>query len=387
MYVKNELKSCSGCGLCAQVCTRKAIIMKAGEDGFVYPHIDETLCTDCGACRKICPFDSSYVSEKRILASYAVKHEDDVRRQSSSGGFFSILSDYILENGGVVYGAVWTEKFAVKHIRADQVAQRDQMRSSKYLQSQIYEIYEPLKKDVVAGKLVLFTGTPCQCAAISRLFGKTKPENLWIMDLICHGVLPQSFFDAYLKDIQDKYPSKTIKKVNLRDKRYGLQAVGIEMSDGTVYHSEDDYFYKAYAFRALQRESCFSCTCTKETRFGDFTVGDFWGSKQNASEFHDELGISLVLVNTEKAKALYQILCEHMNHIPVPSDAYVPYQPNLRAPTVRVGRADSFLMYYRKHGYKKTMHRFFDVTLIRRINSFGYKTLRKIFRKWRCGNG
>lgn len=381
MYVKKENRTCSGCGLCAQMCSQRAITMTVGKDGYLYPTINESLCTKCGACERICPFDKKYVSENSILESYAIKHSDEIRQQSSSGGFFTLLSEYILKNNGVVYGAVWTSDFSVTHIRADNPADRDRMRSSKYIQSRIDHIYEPLKKDVASGKLVLFTGTPCQCAAISKLFGKNSPENLWIMDMICYGVLSQKFFNEYLQDIQSKHSNVKIEKVNLRDKRYGVQTVGVDFDDGSTYHGDDDYFYKAYSFHALQRESCFTCPCANEERFGDFTVGDFWGSRQSRPDFHDELGISLVIVNTPKAGALFQELKKEVVSIAIEKNVYMPYQPNLRKPTQKGERAERFRKYYRKHGYKKTMHRFFDKTLMRKINSSIYSFLKNILRK------
>jgi coenzyme F420-reducing hydrogenase beta subunit len=281
----------------------------------------------------------------------------------------------------VVYGAVWSEKFAVTHIRATTKIDRDRMRTSKYVQSDIHLVFESIKNDVATGILVLFTGTPCQCAAVTRLFGKQEPENLFIMDMVCHGVMSQEFFDAYLADVCQKHPGQEIEAINMRDKRYGWQMIGIDFADGTQYHSEEDYFYKAYAAHALQRPSCFNCTCAIEKRFGDFTVGDFWGVQKSHPELYDELGVSLVLVNSPKAQEIYCQLEQNVVSVPIEPKDYLPYQPNLSSPTPRGKKADKFASYYNKYGYKITMHRFFDVTFMRRVNALGYKLLKKFLYK------
>lgn len=381
MLVHDSLSQCSGCGLCAKVCKQGAITMVWQADGFYYPSIDSAKCTNCGACKTVCPFQDAGFTGFKTIQAYAVKHCDPVRQKSSSGGFFTALSDYVLQNSGVVYGAVWDDDYSVTHIRADNVADRDRMRGSKYMQSNIAKVFTPIKADVSAGIPVLFTGTPCQCAAIVRMFGKEQPDNLLIMDVVCHGVLPQSFFKSYLAQIKERHPEKTVEAVNLRDKRYGLEAVGITFTDGSVYHSKQDYFYKVYAMHALQRPSCFACTCAAEGRFSDFTVGDFWGIQHSHAELQDALGVSLALVNTPRAEKIMSSLAEKLQCVAVQPEEYLPYQPNLRKPTQRGGNAEKFVHYYTKHGYQKTMHRFFDVTLARRINAAGYKVLKKILHK------
>lgn len=377
MWVKKNAALCSGCGLCASICQQKAIAMVLDQNGFMYPQIDETRCTHCNACVKVCPFQQSNDGGNIPLASYAVMHTQTVREKSSSGGFFTALSDHILSQKGVVYGAVWTDEYAVTHIRADNACDRDRMRSSKYVQSDITGVFSQIKADVAANIPVLFTGTPCQCAAITKMFGGKQPENLYIMDVICHGVMPQPFMHAYLQHVCKKN-GKQMTAVNLRDKRFGWQTVGVEFSDGTVYHSEDDYFYQAYAMHALQRPACFSCACAKEARFSDFTAGDFWGIQKNHPELYDDLGVSLVLINSQRARALLSDLGEDIKIVPVRPEDYLLYQPNLRKPTEYGKRAEEFSKYYQKHGYEKTMHRFFDVTLMRKINTLGYSILKKL---------
>lgn len=250
------------------------------------------------------------------------------------------------------------------------------MRSSKYIQSEINEIFDTIEADVSKGKLVLFSGTPCQCAAIYRLLGK-KYDNLILVDNICHGVLSDRLFQDYLEHLQKTHNGAAIAKINLRDKRYGWQQVGASFENGEEYHDNKDYFYRIYATHSLQRESCFFCPYAREERIGDFTVGDFWGCKQNLPDFYDELGISLVIINSEKAEKLYTELSKGRISRELRKEHYFSYQPNLTMPTKKGSRATQIRDYYDKYGFEKMTHRFFDDSFAKRVK----KRLYKIFKK------
>lgn len=304
--VKTENGQCSGCGLCVDICKKNAIAMKEAEDGFKYPVIDEALCVNCHACAKRCPFDKNkcgYLASNSTLESYLFKHKQDIRKESASGGFFTLLSDAILKKGGVVYGAVFDRTYRVIHVRTDNKLARNAIRGSKYVQSNISEdIYKAIIADVKSNKTVLFTGTPCQCAAVTELFHGEIPQNLIIMDLICHGVLSERLFQEYIADVKRRNKEHSnISKINLRDKEFGWQESSVTFADGYKHHGKQDYFYSIYSMNALQRDSCFECVYSQHKRVGDFTVGDFWGIKDSYPDLYDDLGVSLVLANTERA--------------------------------------------------------------------------------------
>lgn len=380
---------CSGCGLCVSQCKTNAIKMKKMEDGFFYPIINQTICVRCWECIEICPFKEEKrdkIAIHQTLVSYLFKHDEDVRKESASGGFFTLLSDYVLEKKGVVYGAIYDELYHVVHIRTEQKAIRDRMRGSKYSQSNISpQIYELLRKDVESERIVLFTGTPCQCAAVVELFGEDTPRNLILLDLICHGVLSDQLFQEYINNVKrTNQEHSDIIHVNLRDKELGWEKASVTFADGYKHCGENDYFYSIYGMNALQRKSCFHCFYAVNKRVGDFTVGDYWGMEKYYPEFYDKLGVSLVLVNSERARnILPQLLSSNSNIIikEIAKREYEVFQPNLTQPTPYKKKADRFKQYYYKHGYDNTTKKYFYINWRRKLYNEGYFALRRIYRK------
>jgi len=195
-----EYENCTACTACMTVCPEKAIEMKEDEEGFLYPVIKAEYCNECGVCGSVCPMinhskdkDSSYE-----IKAYAIKHQNqNVLRQSTSGGMFTALSDYVLQNKGAVYGAILDNSFRIKHIRATTEAERDLMRGSKYVQSDLGNVFSDIIKDLRENKQVLFIGTPCQVDGLKHILSPTiDKRNLILVDIICNGVpSPGLFFD------------------------------------------------------------------------------------------------------------------------------------------------------------------------------------------------
>ena len=189
---------CNGCEACANICPRNAIKMIRDAEGFAYPEINRELCDDCGKCDAICPalnFTKTF-PEKIPKTFLAINPDENIRRQSSSGGVFSALSEIILRGGGLVFGAAFDKKFHVVHTCARTLDELENLRGNKYVQSQIGDVYRQIK-DALESTEVLFVGTPCQCAALKNFLG-SKPENRLTVDIICHGVPSPSWWDNYI---------------------------------------------------------------------------------------------------------------------------------------------------------------------------------------------
>ena len=200
VYDKKEL--CSGCGACSHNCGLNAIQMKSDEEGFFYPVINQELCVDCGKCRRLCPFVKGNTKDG-IPKVYAAKNLSDTDRlHSASGGIFTLLSNIVFRNGGVVYGAVFDSDMQVIHRCAASVEERNPMRGSKYVQSNLEHIFLQVREDVKTGKIILFTGTPCQIAGLKAFLGK-EYSNLYTCDIVCHGVPNRKMFQEYILQVQN----------------------------------------------------------------------------------------------------------------------------------------------------------------------------------------
>ena len=283
--------------------------------GHLYPKINQDVCIDCGLCQKNCPALHP-LEKKKANVSYAAwsKDEEDYRT-STSGGAASILTQHVLSKGGVVYGCAMLPDIEVKHIRIDKPEDAWKLKGSKYVQSNIVEVISPLKKDVKDGRLALFIGTPCQVAAIKKLF-KAQPDNLLLVDLICHGVPSLEILRRHIHRIAD-YPHYD--DVMFRDSSY---AVIVKVNGGLVYRCSlknpryKDWYINTFFDGYTCRDSCYSCRYACPERGSDITIGDFWGLGKSIPA--DEIpphpyGCSVILPNTPKGKDTIQLISPKIN--------------------------------------------------------------------------
>lgn len=223
----NNPADCCGCTACASICPHDAITMHADVMGFKYPKVDESKCTDCSLCEKVCSFNDHYDQSLNLPVSdaYAARHKEyDEVMKSRSGAAFVAISDVILDKGGVVYGVGYNGHFVVAHKRASTKAERDEFRGSKYVQSDLDGIFQQVKNDLSDGLTVLFSGTPCQSAGLNSFIGKRLRRNLVLVDLVCHGVPGPYLWRDYVAYLERKHKD-TICAVNFRDKeRFGWTA-------------------------------------------------------------------------------------------------------------------------------------------------------------------
>ena len=299
-------KECTGCSVCVQVCPHNCIEMIETKEGFHYPAVDEKLCTDCGLCVKKCHALNDNFKNDFKQEFYDVRANDEIRMKSSSGGMFTLLADYVLENGGFVCGASWTEDWlGVEHIIIDDKKDLDKLRYSKYMESSLGNIFSEIKKLLNENKLVLFTGAPCQVSALNFYLGKDY-ENLILVDFLCNSVVPQKVWRKYLRETFSDNDIKDIEYIAFRNKnKFGwdpAHGIYVRFKYGEyVSYGINNLYLKLFLRHISVKEECLHCKYRRFERAGDITIGDYWGVEDN-----DNKGVSLVLVNSIKGKEVFK---------------------------------------------------------------------------------
>lgn len=335
MALFTNKRDCYGCGACASVCPRGAIKMVHDKHGFLYPVIDPEKCIDCHLCNRVCQIGNEVdLLTPYPKTTYAVKNEDENRSRSSSGGAFTALSDSILKSGGLIVGAAYDESMCVRHRVAGEVASRDSMRGSKYVQSDISNVFNEYKN--LSGKKVLFTGTPCQIAAfklVAKLL-KVNSSNWVYADLVCHGAPSPTVWGDYVRSLEKKQGSRLV-SYSFRNKDAGWRGYHIraEFEDGSVLlddSSEARGFAVVFSKSLGLRPSCYHCPYSRMQRVGDLTIADYWGIEKDDPEFSDNVGVSMVFVNSEQGETL---LTDSSERLTLKEETETPVQRNLHNST------------------------------------------------------
>ena len=343
-----DKKDCTGCGLCAARCPKQCIEMKPGSLGHLYPEIDQDKCIDCKLCQKGCPSLQDIVSSypKKAFAAWSKDEEDYVT--STSGGAASVMSQYVISQGGVVYGCSVLPNIQISHIRVDNLEALHLLKGSKYVQSQIEGIIPQLRRDVKDSLMVLFIGTPCQVAAIKQLY-KSIPDNLYLVDIICHGT-PSSIF---LKDyIQKDLKIDAARVTNVMFRLPDAYSLCVFENDKLLYksnnlwtHHYEDLYMDTFIDGCTSRYSCNTCHYAKPERISDITIGDFWGLGNEVSDKEipeHKNGISCVLPITEKGMLLVEAIRHSLNIYERPVTEAINGNDQLRHPKSKDWRISMF---------------------------------------------
>lgn len=354
MDLIKKKENCCGCRTCEKVCPKDAIQMKADECGFLYPEIDSEKCVDCGLCLKKCAFQSGYKKRKEFEPYYAygVRHKDErALMNSRSGGAFTAISNSVLREHGIVYGAGFDQErqpYYIKHMGATTKEERNKLRGSKYVQSDLNDVFPEIKEKLEQGQTVLFSGTGCQVGALYAYLPK-EYENLYTIDIICHGVPSPKLWEDFLHMREKEKGGKAERAAFRNKKRYGWKA-----HKETVVIGGQPYTSRIYTrlfYGCNIRPSCLNCAYANTNRPADITLADFWGHEKAMPDvWDDDKGISLVLINNSHGMQLWENSRNEVDEVEV--TGYPFRHRRLHAPMEKPKNYDQFWKDYAKKGFE-----------------------------------
>ena len=336
----NVKDACTGCEACVQACPTKAIEFKPSKEGFLYPYIIQDKCINCGRCAKVCTQMLSVLGNEPKFVYAGYSKDETLLEKSSSGAIFGVVAKAFIENGGSVCAVtlsedVWQAQFTF----ADTIEQLMAMRGSKYVQAHVGNVFVEVQKRLKQGKKVLFAGCGCHVAGL-KAFLKGDKENLFTVDIICHGVPSPKLFTTYIKTLEKK---GEIKDYSFRNKlagwgmRISYKKNGKQYIKASALDSYNSNFLNCYTYR----ESCYNCKFACSKRHGDWTIGDYWGILKEHPEFYSEKGVSALLVNTQKGEDMFSETNENINYIPSTFNAVARHNENLLHPSSRPKERDN----------------------------------------------
>lgn len=308
-------EECCGCRACGDICPRTCISFVTDKEGFYYPSIDDSACIGCGLCRKICPSMHPHLSSNAPSATYVAYTLDrEMHRAGSSGGLFGIISTWVIEHGGRVWGAAFDSNLKLHHCSATNRQELASLMKSKYIQSDTAGIYKTIKHDLQCGVTTLFAGTPCQSNGLRNYLGD-KYENLIIIDLLCHGVPSQDLFDKSIRwfehkknctvtGFQFRYKERHNRSSHMYKIDYIARGGGEEKSATGFYYDFPAFLY--FCKYISLRPSCYECKWSNPHRCGDITIGDFWGIEKIKPYLDAKNGISMLLANTDAGNSVIE---------------------------------------------------------------------------------
>lgn len=305
-----EKQKCCGCWACENVCPKQCITMEMDDEGFRYPVVDKDKCVDCHLCEKACPELKPKQNDDMPLANFIIQQKDkEILRRSTSGGFFTAISEYVIRHGGVVFGAAFGKDMVLRHTYAETLEDCAKFRGSKYLQSEIGHAYSDAKRFLKQGRMVVFSGTPCQIAGLYGAIGGCICKYLITVDLVCRGVPSPLVFKKYLGTQNAKRKDEAI-DYRSRDKFYGYlfsTASIFYKNQQHDYHQgkESDLMLRLYFKDLISRPSCYDCHFKTLHRVSDITIFDCWDAPATSSEFSAD-GATNVFIHTEKGRAVFE---------------------------------------------------------------------------------
>ncbi len=358
---KNKTECC-GCGLCKTICKQNAIKMEKNDEGFLFPVIDASLCIDCGACRSMCAFQNDKEKYLPSKAYAAIAKEKKNLEKAASGGVFATIANKFIDEGGWVCGSILEIKnnsVEVYHTVSNDKDDVVKMQGSKYAQSNIEDAIPTIIELLRNNNRVMFCGTPCQVDAVKKIAQNDK--NLFLTDLICHGVPSNDMLNSYLDYSNNKKTS--IKRFEFRDnnrrKTYTAKQI-IEKKGKTITKYKPAHlmsYYQLFLKGVILRDNCYQCPYTEQKRCGDITIGDYWGLKRvHAQEYKegkiDDRNWSCLLVNTDKGNKLIRKYKDEFEMLESELEKVSLENEQLKKPVSRPIEREKVMNMYVNKGYK-----------------------------------
>lgn len=353
-----EKSKCSGCHACYSACPQNCIQMESDKQGFLYPKVDKETCINCGLCNKVCPITNPKNKQKNIedIQVYAaINNNEEIRLNSSSGGIFTLIANYVVENDGVVFGVGFDENFNAVHKMADSINRIEEFRGSKYVQSVVGETYKQVKTKLKEGRLVLYTGTPCQIGGLYAYLQKDY-DNLITQDLICHGAPSPGVWGKYV-EYRSTLAKASVRRISSRHKCYGWKRYSVSFSfeNDTEYLCPfpRDPYMRLFLDNYCLRPSCYDCSFKGEIRNSDITLADFWGIQNILPEMDDDKGTSLIFVNSNKGRKIFDAIKSNLNYKPTAIEGAVKYNSSMTCSVKPAKKQKQFWVDFNKNGFNK----------------------------------
>lgn len=360
-------ENCCGCTACENICAHNAISMVQDIEGFLYPKVDATKCVDCGLCVKVCQFNNNYERYQNydfpIIYGGRQKDKNEIAK-SQTAGLAALIYEQFLSESGDAYGVTFNSNNDVIFACAKSPKEAQQFRGSKYVQANIGRTFSQIKESLKGGNRVLFIGSPCQVAGLKSYIPNKLHEKLFTVDLICHSNTSPGLWRNYVQYLEKKYKSKII-KADFRNKRFGwhkcFETYLFSNGKEVVTRSYDHLFFSNLSIRP----SCTRCPYTNLRRIGDITIGDYWGWENNHTEWNDNLGVNLILINSPKGSVFLKSIEDKLSLIQTNADDCL--QPQLMTPVRRNPLGKRFFEDYKEKGISFILYKYGDLNYILRF--------------------
>lgn len=379
-------EDCTGCHACYNICPQDCINMEFDNEGFLYPIVHYEKCIECNLCEKVCPIMHQENVKNEPIAYGCYNKNEEVRKQSSSGGIFTLISEIVIKLGGVVFGAGFDEDYNVEHSYIDKIEEIGKFRGSKYVQSKIGDTYKQAENILKNGRIVLFTGTPCQIGGL-KSYLRSNYNNLICQDIVCHGVPSQYVWQHYKKFISK---DRKLIEMNFRHKSTGWKKYSIkfDFEDGSYYKEvgNENAYIKGFVNNLYLRPSCYKCAYKTIHRQSDITLADFWGIEGILPDLDDDGGTSLIFVNNKKGQEIFDKIKNSIEYSKVDIEKSIEFNPCAVKSCDNNENRDRFINEYKNYNFNESINLITKIKKKKKFLIFLKKIRNKlssIVKKWK----